>query len=90
MVFPAPFVPMRPNAQGSFISKLRSENRNNYAWSDINIFLKNHIGFSEFISHKKMIRNGKKRELWVNIADISDDAMRFLKNQADQMILEMR
>ena len=73
-----------------FISKLRSENRNNYAWSDINIFLKNHIGFSEFISHKKMIRNGKKRELWVNIADISDDALRFLKNQADQMILEMR
>ncbi len=73
-----------------FVSRFKSENRNNYHWSDINIFLKNHIGFSEFISHKKMIRNGGKRELWVSIADISDDALRFLKSQADQMILEMR
>ena len=48
-----------------FVSRFRSENRNNYAWPDINIFLKNHIGYSEFISHKKMIRNGGKRELWV-------------------------
>ena len=73
-----------------FISRFRSENRNNYSWPDINIFLKNHTGFSEFISHKKMIRNGGKRELWVSIADISDDALRFLKSQADRMILEMR
>ncbi|MBP5201960.1 hypothetical protein J6253_04395 [bacterium] len=73
-----------------FVSRFRSENRNNYSWPDINIFLKNHIGFSEFISHKKMVRNGGKRELWVSIADISDDALRFLKSQADRMILEMR
>jgi len=73
-----------------FVSRFRSENRNNYSWPDINIFLKNHTGFSEFISHKKMIRNGGKRELWVNIAGISDDALRFLKTQADRMILEMR
>ena len=69
-----------------FVSRFRSENRNNYAWPDINIFLKNHIGYSEFISHKKMIRNGGKRELWVNIADISDDAVRFLKSQAILMV----
>ena len=69
-----------------FVSRFRSENRNNYAWPDINIFLKNHIGYSEFISHKKMIRNGGKRELWVNIADISDDALRFLKSQAILMV----
>ena len=73
-----------------FVSRFKSENRNNYSWPDINIFLKNHTGFSEFISHKKMIRNGGKRELWVSIAGISDDALRFLKSQADQMILEMR
>ena len=73
-----------------FVSRFKSENRNNYSWPDINIFLKNHTGFSEFISHKKMIRNGGKRELWVSIADISDDALRFLKSQADRMILEMR
>ena len=73
-----------------FVSRFRSENRNNYSWPDINIFLKNHTGFSEFISHKKTVRNGGKRELWVSIADISDDALRFLKSQADRMILEMR
>ena len=73
-----------------FVSRFRSENRNNYSWSDINIFLKNHTGFSEFISHKKMVRNGGRRELWVSIADISDEALRFLKSQADRMILEMR
>ena len=73
-----------------FISRFRSENRNNYSWPDINIFLKNRTGFSEFISHKKMVRNGGKRELWVSIAGISDDALRFLKSQADRMILEMR
>ena len=73
-----------------FVSRFSSENRRNYSWSDINIFLKNHTGFSEFISHKKMVRNGGKRELWVSIADISDDALRFLKSQADRMILEMR
>ncbi len=73
-----------------FVSRFRSENRNNYSWPDINIFLKNHTGFSEFISHKKMIRNGGKRELWVSIAGISDEALRFLKSQADQMIIEMR
>ena len=72
-----------------FVSRYKSENRNNYAWPDINIFLKNHIGYSEFISHKKMIRNGGKRELWVSIADISDDALRFLKSQADLMIAGM-
>ncbi|MBO7126211.1 hypothetical protein J6W78_01550 [bacterium] len=72
-----------------FVSRFRSENRNNYAWPDINIFLKNHIGYSEFISHKKMIRNGGKRELWVSIADISDDALRFLKSQAILMITGM-
>lgn len=72
-----------------FVSRFRSENRNNYAWPDINIFLKNHIGYSEFISHKKMIRNGGKRELWVNIADISDDAVRFLKSQAILMVSGM-
>ena len=72
-----------------FVSRFRSENRNNYAWPDINIFLKNHIGYSEFISHKKMIRNGGKRELWVNIADISDDALRFLKSQAILMVSGM-
>ena len=72
-----------------FVSRFRSENRNNYAWPDINIFLKNHIGYSEFISHKKMIRNGGKRELWVSIADISDDALRFLKSQADLMVAGM-
>ena len=73
-----------------FVSRFKSENRNNYSWPDINIFLKNHTGFSEFISHKKMIRNGGKRELWVSIADISDEALRFLKAQADRIILEMR
>ncbi len=73
-----------------FVSRFKSENRNNYAWPDINIFLKNHIGFSEFISHKKMIRNGGKRELWVNIAEISEEALRFLKSQADLMITEIR
>ena len=73
-----------------FISRFKSENRNNYSWPDINIFLKNHTGFSEFISHKKMVRNGGRRELWVSIAGISDDALRFLKTQADRMILEMR
>ena len=72
-----------------FVSRFRSENRNNYAWPDINIFLKNHIGYSEFISHKKMIRNGGKRELWVNIADISDEAVRFLKSQAILMVTGM-
>ena len=73
-----------------FVSRFKSENRNNYSWPDINIFLKNHTGFSEFISHKKMVRHGGKRELWVSIADISDDALRFLKAQADRIILEMR
>ena len=73
-----------------FVSRFRSENRNNYAWPDINIFLKNHIGYSEFISHKKMIRNGGKRELWVSIAGISDNALIFLKSQSDKMIFEMR
>ena len=72
-----------------FVSRFRSENRNNYAWPDINIFLKNHIGYSEFVSHKKMILNGGKRELWVSIADISDDALRFLKSQADLMVTGM-
>ena len=72
-----------------FVSRFRSENRNNYAWPDINIFLKNHIGYSEFISHKKMILNGGKRELWVNIADISDEAVRFLKSQAILMVTGM-
>ena len=73
-----------------FVSRFKSENRNNYAWPDINIFLRNQVGFSEFISHKKMVRNGRKRELWVSIAGISDDALRFLKNQAGQMIIDMR
>lgn len=72
-----------------FVSRFRSENRNNYSWSDINIYLKNHTGFSEFISHKKMIRNGGKRELWVSIADISDEAVRFLKSQAILMVSGM-
>lgn len=72
-----------------FVSRFRSENRSKYAWTDINIFLKNHIGYSEFISHKKMIRNGGKRELWVNIADISDEAVRFLKSQAELMLTGM-
>lgn len=73
-----------------FISKFKSENRSSYSWTDINIFLKNRTGYSEFISHRKMIRNGKKRELWVNIADITDDALKFLKSQSDQMLIEMR
>ena len=73
-----------------FVSRYRSEKRSDYSWSDINIFLENKTGFSEFVSHKKMIRNGKKRELWVNIAGVTESAVKFLKAQADTMILGMK
>lgn len=73
-----------------FVSRYRSEKRSDYSWSDINIFLENKTGFSEFVSHKKMVRNGKKRELWVNIAGVTESAVKFLKAQADTMIVSMK
>lgn len=73
-----------------FVSRYRSEKRNNYGWTDLNIFLKNQNGFTELISKKKLSRSGGRKELWVNIADISDDALQYLKSQAETILRKVK
>lgn len=73
-----------------YISRFKSEKRSSYSWPDINVFLKNQTGFLEFISRKKMSRSGKKRELWANIADITDDALKYIKSQAESIVRKIK
>jgi len=73
-----------------FVSKFRSEKRNNYGWPDINIFLNNKSGFTEFISKRKLSRTGGKKELWINIAHITDEALKYLKSQAESFSRKRR
>ncbi|HPA57007.1 MAG TPA: hypothetical protein PLT70_06225 [bacterium] len=73
-----------------FVSRFKSEKRNDYGWNDINIFLRNQPGFTEFISRKKLSRHGGRKELWVNIADITDDALKYLKSQAELIVRKVR
>ena len=73
-----------------FVSRFKSEKRNAYGWADINIFLRNQTGFTEFISRKKLSRHGGRKELWVNIADITDDALKYLKSQAESIVRKVK
>jgi hypothetical protein len=73
-----------------FVSRFKSEKRNSYGWNDINIFLRNQTGFTEFISRKKLSRHGGRKELWVNIADITDEALKYLKSQAELIVRKVK
>lgn len=73
-----------------FVSRYKSEKRNNYGWPDLNIFLKNQNGFMEFVSKKKLSRSGGRKELWVNITDITDEALQYLKSQAETILRKVK
>ena len=73
-----------------FVSRYKSEKKSSYGWTDLNIFVKSQNGYTEFVSRKKLSRSGGKRELWVNIADISDDALQYLKSQAETILRKVK
>lgn len=73
-----------------FISKFKSEKRSNYSWKDINVHLRNQSGFSEFITKKRVIRLGGKKELWVNLTDVADSGIKYLKSQAEMFVRNSR
>lgn len=73
-----------------FVSRFTTDKRSGTGWTDLNIFLKNQQGYTELISKKKLTRSGGRRELWVNIADITDDALHYLKSQAETILRKVR
>jgi hypothetical protein len=71
-------------------SRYLSEKRNNYSWRDINITVKNYAGHTNFITRKRILKNGGKKELWVDLTDINDAALRYLKAQAEDVVIKMK
>ena len=71
-------------------SRYLSEKRNNYSWRDINITVKNYSGHTNFITRKRILKNGGKKELWIDLTDINDAALKYLKSQAEETIRKMK
>ena len=71
-------------------SRYLSEKRNNYSWRDINISVKNYSGHTNFITRKRILKNGGRKELWVDLTDINDAALKYLKSQAEETIRKMK
>jgi len=69
-----------------FTSIFKSDRKRNYSWTDMNIYLKHRRGSLEFVSRKKLFKKGRKKELWVDIAETTDEALKFLKTQAENFI----
>jgi hypothetical protein len=67
-----------------------SDKRNNYSWRDINITVKNYSGHTNFITRKRILKNGGKKELWVDLTDINEAALKYLKSQAEETIRKMK
>lgn len=71
-------------------SRYLSEKRNNYSWRDINITVKNYSGHTNFITRKRILKNGGRKELWVDLTDINDAALRYLKSQAEDVVRKLK
>jgi len=71
-------------------SRYLSEKRNNYSWRDINITVKNYSGHTNFITRKRILKNGGKKELWVDLTDINDAALKYLKSQAEETVRKLK
>ena len=73
-----------------FTSVFKSDKRKNYSWPDINLYLKNRKGCLEFISKKRLIKKGGRRELWVDLTETDSSALNFLKIQAENIVRSRR
>jgi hypothetical protein len=69
-----------------FTSNYKTDKKRDFGWNDINIYLKNRKSGIDFISKKKLFKKGGKKELWVDISEINDKALIFLKVQAENFI----
>lgn len=69
-----------------FTSRFISDNRKDYRWPSLNIYLKNHKNYSEFYTRKRTVVTGGKHEVWVDLMQANDKQVAYLKSEVERLI----
>ncbi len=69
-----------------FHSFFTSEKGRDYRWPNLGIEIKNRRDYAVFFSNKKVVIDGEKPEIWVNLVDANEKSISFIKRETDGLV----